>query len=180
MTKQLMAPPSHFAMLQHIWNRGFYLKQNYSHQNEWDSVITGKRGMQVALAKDTNSSNRTASFSTYCAAKLVSIRNHLHDTGKVLTTSSLEEELEMENQEIEGEIRSLFANLKNDQVESLLVQCADWGINVRMFLNGNILELDLMKNYEGYEVTFVDDTSKEPIQIDDLPELLQVTGISWE
>tara|TARA_B100002052_G_scaffold221532_1_gene203525 strand:+ start:654 stop:926 length:273 start_codon:yes stop_codon:yes gene_type:complete len=90
----------------------------------------------------------------------------------------LEEELEMDNQKIEGEIRSLFANLKNDKVESLLVQCADWGINVRMFLNGEILELDLMKNYEGYEVTFVDERNKDPIQIDDLPELLQVTGIS--
>ena len=39
-------------------------------------------------------------------------------------------------------------------MESLLVQCADWGINVRMFLNGDVVELDLMKNYEGDEVTF--------------------------
>ena len=57
-------------------------------------------------------------------------------------------------------------------MESLLVQSADWGINVRMFLNGEIVELDLLKNYEGYEVTFVEERDKEPAQIDDLGDLV--------
>ena len=56
----------------------------------------------------------------------------------------------MHGAQIEDTVRSLFTDLKQDKVESLLVQCADWGINVRMFLNGEILELDLLKNYEGY------------------------------
>ena len=73
---------------------------------------------------------------------------------------------------IEETIRTLFTDLKEDKVESLLVQCADWGINVRMFLNGEIVELDLLKNYEGYEVTFVEERDKEPAQIDDLGDLI--------
>ena len=35
-----------------------------------------------------------------------------------------------------------------------------------------------MKNYEGYEVTFVDEKDKGPIQIDELSDLLDVTGMS--
>ena len=46
-----------------------------------------------------------------------------------------------------------------------------------MFLNGQLLELDLMKNYEGYEVSFVDDRDKGPVQIDELSDLLSVTGM---
>jgi hypothetical protein len=75
-------------------------------------------------------------------------------------------------------IRSLLTELKKDKVESLLVQCADWGINVRMFLNGDVVELDLMKNYEGYEVTFVDNRDKQPAQIDELSDLIQLLQIS--
>ena len=80
--------------------------------------------------------------------------------------------------QIEDTVRSLFTDLKQDKVESLLVQCADWGINVRMFLNGEILELDLLKNYEGYEVTFVEDRDKGSAQIDELSDLLQLLEIS--
>ena len=79
---------------------------------------------------------------------------------------------------IEETIRTLFTDLKEDKVESLLVQCADWGINVRMFLNGEIVELDLLKNYEGYEVTFVDNRDKQPAQIDELSDLIQLLQIS--
>ena len=74
----------------------------------------------------------------------------------------------MDTAQTEETIRSLLTDLKVDQVESLLVQCADWGINVRMLLNGDIVELDLMKNYEGYEVNFVDYRDKQPAQIDEL------------
>ena len=79
---------------------------------------------------------------------------------------------------IEETIRTLFTCLKEDKVESLLVQCADWGINVRMFLNGEIVELDLLKNYEGYEVTFVEERDKEPAQIDELADLIQLLKVS--
>ena len=84
----------------------------------------------------------------------------------------------MHGPQIEDAVRSLFTDLKQDKVESLLVQCADWGINVRMFLNGEILELDLLKNYEGYEVTFVEDSDRGSAQIDELPDLLQLLEVS--
>ena len=84
----------------------------------------------------------------------------------------------MDGVQIEETIRSLFTDLKEDKVESLLIQCADWGINVRMFLNGKIVELDLLKNYEGYEVTFVDDRDKGTLQIDELGDLLQLLAVA--
>ena len=84
----------------------------------------------------------------------------------------------MDGAQIEETIRSLFTDLKEDKVESLLVQCADWGINVRMFLNGEIVELDLLKNYEGYEVTFVEGRDKGPAQIDELGYLLQLLEVA--
>ena len=80
--------------------------------------------------------------------------------------------------QIEDTVLSLFTDLKQDKVESLLVQCADWGINLRMFLNGEILELDLLKNYEGYEMTFVEERDKGSAQIDELPDLLQLLKVS--
>ena len=84
----------------------------------------------------------------------------------------------MDAAQTEETIRSLLTELKKDKVESLLVQCADWGINVRMFLNGDVVELDLMKNYEGYEVTFVDNRDKQPAQIDELSDLVQLLQTS--
>ena len=84
----------------------------------------------------------------------------------------------MDAAQTEETIRSLLTDLNEDKVESLLVQCADWGINVRMFLNGDVVELDLIKNYEGYEVTFVDDRDKQPAQIDELSDLIQLLQIS--
>ena len=84
----------------------------------------------------------------------------------------------MDAEQTEENIRSLLTQLKKDKVESLLVQCADWGINVWMFLNGDVVELDLMKNYEGYEVTFVDNRDKQTAQIDELSDLIQLLQIS--
>ena len=84
----------------------------------------------------------------------------------------------MDGVQIEETIRSLFADLKEDKVESLLIQCADWVINVRLFLNGEIVELDLLKNYEGYEVTFVEDRDKGSAQIDELADLLQLLEVA--
>lgn len=42
------------------------------------------------------------------------------------------------------------------------------------------VELDLIKNYEGYEVTFVEAPAKTPAQIDDLSDLIQLLQISLE
>ena len=47
-----------------------------------------------------------------------------------------------------------------------------------MFLSGDVVELDLMKNHEGYEVTFVDDRDKQPAQIDELPDIIQLLKVS--
>ncbi|MEC7738004.1 MAG: hypothetical protein VYE46_03905 [Cyanobacteriota bacterium] len=84
----------------------------------------------------------------------------------------------MNGESIEGEIRSLFADLKTDKVESLLIQCSDWGLNIRMFLNGENLELDLIKNLKGYEVTFIDHRDKEPVQMNEVSELIQILNIT--
>ena len=79
---------------------------------------------------------------------------------------------------VEIEIRSLFADLKKDTVESLLIQFSDWGLNIRMFLNGNNLELDLIKNPKGYEVIFIDQRDKEPVQVNEISELIQILNIA--
>jgi hypothetical protein len=79
---------------------------------------------------------------------------------------------------VEIEIRSLFTDLKKDTVESLLIQCSDWGINIRMFLNGENLELDLIKNLKGYEVTFVDQRDKGPVQVNEISELIQILNVT--
>ena len=84
----------------------------------------------------------------------------------------------MNDKQKEEIVRSQLENLKNDKVESLLVQNTDWGINVRMFLNDELYELDLVTNWDGYEVTFVDDDERDTIQIDELEDLVSVMGVS--
>ena len=84
----------------------------------------------------------------------------------------------MSGESVEVEIRSLFADLKTDKVESLLIQLSDWGLNIRMFLNGDNLGLDLIKNSKGYEVTFVDHSDKEPVQLNEVSELIQILNIT--
>jgi len=75
-------------------------------------------------------------------------------------------------------VRSQLENLKNDKVESLLVQNTDWGINIRMFLNDELYEIDLVANWDGYEVIFVDDGQRDTIQIDELEDLISVIDLS--
>ena len=75
-------------------------------------------------------------------------------------------------------VRSQLENLKNDKVESLLVQNTDWGINIRMFLNDELYEIDLVANWDGYEVIFVDDGQRDTIQIDELEDLVSVIDLS--
>ena len=74
----------------------------------------------------------------------------------------------------EETLRSLFNGLKRDKVESLLVHHSDWGINIRMFLNGNIFELDLVKNLGGYELSIVGREDTPPMQIDKLSKLTKL------
>ena len=74
----------------------------------------------------------------------------------------------------EETLRSLFNGLKRDKVESLLVHHSDWGINIRMFLNGNIFELDLVNNLGGYELSIVGREDTPPMQIDKLSKLTQL------
>ena len=71
----------------------------------------------------------------------------------------------------EETLRSLFSGLKRDKVESLLVHHSDWGINIRMFLNGDIFELDLIINLWGYELSVVGCEDTPPMQIDELSKL---------
>ena len=84
----------------------------------------------------------------------------------------------MNGDNVELAIRSLFADLKKDKVESLLIQVSDWGINVRMFLNDDSFELDLIKNLNGYEVTFVDQRDKLPVQVNEISELIQILNVN--
>ena len=84
----------------------------------------------------------------------------------------------MNGDNVELVIRSLFTDLKKDKVESLLIQFSDWGINVRMFLNGDSFELDLIKNLNGYEVTFVDQRDKLPVQVNEISELIQILNVT--
>ena len=84
----------------------------------------------------------------------------------------------MNGESVEIEIHSIFADLKKDTVESLLIQFSDWGLNIRMFLNGDSLELDLINNSNGYEVTFIDHMDKEPIQVNEISELTQILNIT--
>ena len=84
----------------------------------------------------------------------------------------------MSDKQKEEIIRSQLESLKNDKVESLLVQKTDWGVNVRMFLNGHLYELDLVSNWDGYEIIFVDDQERDTVQIDELEDLVSVLGVT--
>ena len=84
----------------------------------------------------------------------------------------------MNTTNIEGTLRSLFSGLKRDKVESLLVHHSDWGINIRMFLNGDIFELDLINNLWGYELSVVGCEDTPPVQIDELSKLTQLLQLS--
>ena len=84
----------------------------------------------------------------------------------------------MSDKQKEEIIRSQLESLKNDKVESLLVQNTDWGVNVRMFLDGHLYELDLVSNWDGYEIIFVDDQERDTVQIDELEDLVSVLGVT--
>ena len=80
----------------------------------------------------------------------------------------------MNSQEMENEIRALLGSGRVGSLEGLLVDSADWGVNIRMTLNENFVEVDLIKNWDGFEMILLDDQNRSSIQIDELKDILQI------
>ena len=73
--------------------------------------------------------------------------------------------------ELERSVRNIFNDLSDIDVEGLLVDTADWGINIRVTLNKKFCEIDLIHNWDGYELIFYDDQQRSSLQIDDISDL---------
>ena len=80
----------------------------------------------------------------------------------------------MNSLEMENEIRVLLGSGEIGSLEGLLVDSADWGVNIRMTLNEKFVEVDLIKNWDGFEMVLLDDQNQTSIQIDELKDILQV------
>ena len=80
----------------------------------------------------------------------------------------------MNSTEMEREIRDLLASAEFGVLEGVLVDSADWGVNIRMTLNKQFIEIDLIKNWDGFEVIMLSDQERNTVQIDELNDLLQV------
>ena len=80
----------------------------------------------------------------------------------------------MNSLEMENEIRVLLGSGEIGALEGLLVDSADWGVNIRMTLNETFVEVDLIKNWDGFEMILLDDQKRNPIQIDELRDMLQI------
>tara|TARA_B100001094_G_scaffold33226_1_gene27632 strand:+ start:1536 stop:1793 length:258 start_codon:yes stop_codon:yes gene_type:complete len=80
----------------------------------------------------------------------------------------------MNSLEMESEIRALLESADIGALEGLLVDAADWGVNVRMTLNGQFVEVDLIKNWDGFEMILLDDQKRDSIQIDELVDMVQI------
>lgn len=86
----------------------------------------------------------------------------------------------MNSLEMESEIRALLESADIGALEGLLVDAADWGVNVRMTLNGQFVEVDLIKNWDGFEMILLDDQKRDSIQIDELRDMVQILrGYCW-
>ena len=68
-------------------------------------------------------------------------------------------------------MRNIFNDLSDIDVEGLLVDTAEWGINIRVTLNKQFCEIDLIQNWDGYELIFYDDQQRSSLQIDDISDL---------
>ena len=79
---------------------------------------------------------------------------------------------------MESQIGALFDGVRANKIEGLLVDCADWGINIRMSLDDNLVEVDLIKNWDGFEVIILEEDNRQTVQIDELQELLQVIQLA--
>ena len=75
-------------------------------------------------------------------------------------------------------IESLFSDLKTDKADGILIHCADWGTNVRLTINDNLIELDIQSNWDGFDVSIIDGAETQHFQIDELPDLLQILNLS--
>jgi len=75
---------------------------------------------------------------------------------------------------MERKVRDLLSRGEIGAMEGLLVDAADWGVNIRMTLNSQFVEIDLIKNWDGFEVILLNDQEKNTVQIDELQDLLQI------
>ena len=75
---------------------------------------------------------------------------------------------------MENEIRALLESADIGALEGLLVDSADWGVNIRMTLNDHFVEVDLIKNWDGFEMILLDDQNRNSVQIDELRDILQI------
>ena len=80
----------------------------------------------------------------------------------------------MNSFEMENEIRALLGNGEIGVLDGLLVDSADWGVNIRMTLNQKFIEVDLIKNWDGFEMILLDDQNRDSVQIDELKDILEI------
>ena len=80
----------------------------------------------------------------------------------------------MNSMEMENEIRALLESADIGALECLLVDSADWGVNIRMTLNDHFVEVDLIKNWDGFEMILLDDQNRNSVQIDELRDIIQI------
>ena len=79
----------------------------------------------------------------------------------------------MNQLELQQSVRDIFNNLTDIEVEGLLVDIADWGINIRVTLDSKFCEIDLIQNWDGYELIFYDEQQRSTLQIDEIFDLSQ-------
>ena len=85
----------------------------------------------------------------------------------------------MNSLEMENEIRALLSRADIGRLEGLLVDSADWGVNIRMTLNDQFVEVDLIKNWDGFEMILLDEQSRDSVQIDEIQDIIQVLSLHY-
>ncbi len=85
----------------------------------------------------------------------------------------------MNSLEMENEIRALLGRADIGRLEGLLVDSADWGVNIRMTLNDQFVEVDLVKNWDGFEMILLDEQNRNSVQIDEIQDILQVLSLHY-
>lgn len=85
----------------------------------------------------------------------------------------------MNSLEMENEIRALLSRADIGRLEGLLVDSADWGVNIRMTLNDQFVEVDLIKNWDGFEMILLDEQNRNSVQIDEIQDIPQVLSLHY-
>ena len=85
----------------------------------------------------------------------------------------------MNSLEMENEIRALLGRADIGRLEGLLVDSADWGVNIRMTLNDQFVEVDLIKNWDGFKMILLDEQNRNSVQIDEIQDILQVLSLHY-